>query len=145
MSDPIYSSIKAEGDTMYLETGLGQKPKPRPKAPAKRRPAIPADRLLTSTMIWRLSVPFRKDFEAFRREVAKRIEPHTFKPASDIAKVDDPNREENEKRLKAIHDDLLKRDSPKLKEFDIVTVHARFYVLNGRDKYISNVEILRAE
>jgi len=91
-------------------------------------------------------VPFRRDFGAFRQEVAKAIGRHVIKDASDITKAEDwvLKREKNEQRLKDIHDALLKRDTPKLKESDIVIVRAWFsYIRSIIDPHIwsSGVEI----
>jgi Glu-tRNA(Gln) amidotransferase subunit E-like FAD-binding protein len=133
---------------MYLETGLGQPSKRRRKGPFISQPrVVPEDQLRSANVRWALKVPFRKDFGAFRQEVAKAIGRHVIKSARDITKVEDwiLKREENEQRLKAIHDELLKRDTSKLKESDIVTVTTRFYYLRALQdplNSVSTVEIL---
>lgn len=136
---------------MYLETGLGQPSKRRRKAPFISPPrVVPADQLRSANVRWALKVPFRKDFGAFRQEMAKAIGRHVIKNASDITRVDDwiLKREGNEQRLKAIHDELLKRESPKLKESDIVIVTTRFEYLRALQdplSSVSKVEILNAD
>jgi hypothetical protein len=153
----------------FLGSGLGQIIKPQSKtptisqprlvladqlseaaAPKQRkvvisRPRLVTDQVFSATVIWRLRVPFRRDFGVFRQEVAKAIGRHTIKNASpsDIKKADDwiLKREENQQGLKAIHDDQLKR--PKLKEFDIVELLVRFYFLRGKDKSVSDVDKIR--
>lgn len=133
---------------MYLETGLGQPSKRRQKGPFISQPrVVPEDQLRSANVRWALKVPFRKDFVAFRQEMVKAIGRHVIKNASDITKMDDwiLKREENEQRLKAIHDELLKRDTSKLKESDIVIITARFYYLRDLQNplnSVSTVEIL---
>jgi hypothetical protein len=104
--------IKVENGTMYLETGLGQTFKPRYK-PAR----------VTSVAVrWDLEVPFRKYFGAFRQELSKAIELLvTAEP--DKKAIDQMLRAKNrEIELKQIHNRLLKRKSPKVKESDAVGV-----------------------
>ena len=130
---------------MYLETRLGQPSKRRRKRPFISPPrVVPVDDLFRAEILWRLKVPFRRDLGAFRQEVAKAIGRHVIKDASDIAKVDDwiLKREENEQRLKTIHNDLLKLAK---KESDIVIVRTKYTFLRGVDTVISTVEIVRAE
>ncbi len=133
---------------MYLETGLGQPSKRRRRVPSISQPrVVPEDQQRSANVRWALKVPFRKEFGAFRPEVAKAIGRHVIKNAKDITKVEDwiLKRDENEQHLKAIHDELLKRDTSKLKESDIVTVTTRFYylrALQGPLKSVSTVEIL---
>jgi hypothetical protein len=100
---------------MYIETGLGQ--------PFKQRsPYKP--RLENITVRWSLEIPFRKDFRAFGQEISSAIGwPHSgglVRDETDRKKVDVfiP-----ENVLKQMHNRLLKRKSPKLKEFDVVKVH----------------------
>lgn len=132
---------------MYLETGLGQEFKPRDKkktnrnhrsdvgqkVPTVSQPrAVPADELLTLHMKWGLKVPFRRDFGAFRQETAKAIGRHLSQviQASDITNAEDwiLKRENNEQRLKAIHDNLLKRAK---QEFEILIVRAYFFYIRS--------------
>ena len=130
---------------MYFETNLGQPSRRRKKVPAISPPrVVPADQLFWAEILWRLKVPFRRDVGAFRQEVAKAIGRHVIKDASDITKVEDwiLKREENEQRLKAIHNDLLKLAK---KESDIVIVRTKYSFLRGVDTVVSTVEIVRAE
>jgi hypothetical protein len=120
---------------MYLRIsdGFGQPPKPptqkrRRKGPltpqpkvAAPQPKVPADRLIYVIAGWRLNIPFREDFAAFRQDTANAVARHNAK-----ATIDDLQ----ERKLKAIHDDM-KRQSPKLNEFDIVTVRAAIHFLKG--------------
>ena len=127
---------------MYLETGLGQPSKRQRKGPFISQPrVVPTDRLMSAQTAWRwnLNVPFRKDFGAFRQEVGKRIGLHVIKGRGE--QVDRTNNKHNEQRLKALHDELLKRDSP-VKEGDIVSVSARFAFIQGPERHFSWVEIL---
>jgi hypothetical protein len=133
---------------MYIETGLGQPSKGRRKRPFISQPrVVPEDQLRSANVRWALKVPFRKDFGAFRQEMASAIGRHVIKSARDITKVEDwiLKRAENEQRLKSIYDELLKRDNPKLKESDIVSVSTRFYYVRGLQdplNSVSTVEIL---
>jgi hypothetical protein len=135
---------------MYLETGLGQSAKRRRKGPFISPPRIvPADQLRSANVRWALKVPFRKDYGSFRQEMTKAIGRHVIKNARDITHAEDwiVKREMNEQRLQAIHDELLRRDAPKLKESDIVIVTTRFeYIRALQDplKSVSTVEILHA-
>jgi hypothetical protein len=128
---------------MYLETGLGQPTRRRKRRVISPPRVGPADQLLIAEMKWGLKVPFRKDFGAFRQEMAKAIGRHIIKNASDITKADDwiLKRPENEQRLKAIHNDLLKLAK---KEADSVIVRTRYTFLQGVDTVISTVEIVGA-
>lgn len=102
---------------MYLETGLGQVYKRRSKyAPA---------RLLFVTAHWDLEVPFRKDFGAYRQELSKAIR-QLVTAETDKALIDSLLLEVKRMvgGLKEMHDRLLKRKSPKLKESDPVRVNA---------------------
>lgn len=115
---------------MYLETGLGQVFKPRPRY----RPA----RLFFVTVHWDLEVPFRKNFGAFRQELSKAIR-QIVKAAADQTESDRLLLKDKsmEVRLKEMHVRLLKRKSPKLKESDPVNVYAdiRFNKLDYTDIY----------
>lgn len=100
---------------MYLVTGLGQIFKPRS---SKYKPA----RLGYVTAHWNLDVPFRKDFKAFRQELSKAIGP-LVTAETDKKSIDQMLRAKNrEIELKEMHNRLLKRKSPKLKESDAVGV-----------------------
>jgi hypothetical protein len=68
-----------------------------------------------------LNVPFREEFAAFRQEATNAVARHNAKATIDDQQV---------QNLQAIHDDLG-RQSPKLKEFDIVTVRAAIHFLKG--------------
>jgi hypothetical protein len=125
---------------MYLRTseGFGEpaSKKRRRKGPvapppevAAPRPAIPADRLLYVAAGWRLYVPFREDFTAFRQEVAKAVARHNTKATSDLGQ---------EQKLKAIHDDL-KSKSPKLTESDIIPLRADIWFMRAGDKEFNSV------
>lgn len=120
---------------MYLRIsdGFGQPPKPpttkrRRKGPltpqpqvAAPQPTVAADRLIYVIAGWRLNVPFREEFAAFRQEATNAVARHNAKATIDDQQV---------QNLQAIHDDLG-RQSPKLKEFDIVTVRAAIHFLKG--------------
>lgn len=127
---------------MYLETGLGQHSRRQRKKRFISAPRVgPADQLLIAEMKWGLKVPFRKDFGAFRQEMAKAIGRHVIKNASDITKADDwiLKRPVNEQRLKTIHTDLLKLAK---KEGVSVFVRTRYTFLQGVDTVVSTVEIV---
>jgi len=99
---------------MYLVTGLGQPFKPR----SKYKPA----RLTSVTAHWNLDVPFRKDFQAFRLELSDAIGP-LVRAETDKKAIDGMLRAKSrEIELKEMHNRLLKRRSPKLKESDAVGV-----------------------
>jgi len=108
---------------MYLETGLGQQFKPRPKAPAKPpiqakpRPKAPADRFLEIYVYWDLKVPFRKAFGAFHQKVAEAIGRHIA--ASERKRIRGLLMGE-EKELKMNHDYYSDKS-----ESDFVTVRVR--------------------
>ncbi len=72
---------------------------------------------------WDLELPFRKDFGAFRQELSKAIG-QLVTAATDKTEVAKllKNREVG---LKQMHNRLLKRKSPKLKESDAVSVRAQ--------------------
>ncbi len=120
---------------MYLETGLGQVFKPRPKAPAKPpvqakpRPKAPADRFLAVYVYWDLKVPFRKDFGAFRQKVAEAIGRHVV--ANEKTRINGLlSMPANKTLLKATHDSFSAKS-----ESDFVTVKAtlRFKKNNHTD------------
>ena len=108
---------------MYLETGLGQVWR------IKRRPKkVPAPAKITYvTVTWRLEVPFRKDFGAFRQELSKTIRP-LVTAETDKTSIDSLLLEDKYKfmvaALKEVHGRLLKQKPPKLKDSDPVTVDA---------------------
>jgi len=118
---------------MYLATGLGQVFKQR----SKYKPA----QLTSVTAHWNLDVPFRKDFGAFRQEFSKAIGPlitdETDKKALDQmlrAKV-------REIELKEMHNRLLKRKSPKLKESDAVGVRVEIDYWKASYTDISDIKV----
>lgn len=102
---------------MYLETGLGQVFKPRSRY---KRP-----RLYYVTVHWDLEVPFRKDFGAFRQELSQTIR-QLVTAEADKTEIDRLLLKDKytEGRLKDVHNRLLKRRSPKLKESDPVGINA---------------------
>ena len=120
---------------MYLETGLGQQFKPRPKAPAKPpiqakpRPKAPADRFLLVSVNWDLKVPFRKAFGAFHQKVAEAIGRHVA--ANEKTRIDGLlSRGLPKQLLKATHDHY----STKLASgFVTVRVDLRFRKNNHTD------------
>ena len=141
---------------MYVRTtkGLGQPPRlfpfpgtlgePRRGAAARPRPRAPADLPFFGEMWWFLKVPFRRDFGAFRQEVAKAIDRHTIKNARDITKAEDwiLKRKQNEENLHVVHDNygLFKG----VKESEMVLVRSKFtYVRSLIDPHneTSGVEI----
>jgi hypothetical protein len=72
------------------------------KPPTKQPPKLPADRLVEIYVYWKLQVPFRKDFKAFRQEVIMAIGRHVAK--SEKAKIDGLLRSSfPEKMLKTNH------------------------------------------
>lgn len=113
---------------MYLKTGLGQvfKPRSRYKPP----------QLHLVTVHWGLEVPFRKDFVAFRQELSKAIR-QLVKAETDKTSIDSLllGAKSLMAALKAVHDRLLKRRSPKLKESDPVGIDAdiQFNKINYTD------------
>jgi hypothetical protein len=107
---------------MYLETGLAQAFRPR----SKYKPA----RLVNVTATWDLEVPFRKDFGAFRQELSKAIGQLVTAPTD---KTESARLLLKEVTLKRLHDQLLKRKSPTLKESDAVGVFA--YITFNKDDY----------
>jgi len=130
---------------MYLETGLGQQFKPRPKAPAKPpikakpRPKAPADRFLDVYVYWDLKVPLRKDFEAFRQKVAEAIGRHVA--ANEKTRIDGlllggPN----EKFLKDNHDFYWDRGKSE-SDFVTVRVSLRFRKNNHTDLDWLSIEV----
>jgi hypothetical protein len=102
-----------------------------PKRPSVRpppRPQMPEDRLIRVTAGWRLYVPFREDFAAFRQEVAQAVARHNAKATSNM----------DEQKLKAIHDELRRR-SPKFDEFDIIPLRADIWFIKMGDKESNSV------
>lgn len=100
---------------MYLATGLGQEFKPR-------SPYKPS--LENVTVRWGLEIPFRKDFKAFRQELSKAIGwPHSGGLVRDETDRKALDVFLQEYVVKPMHNRLLKRKSPKLKESDVVKVH----------------------
>jgi hypothetical protein len=108
---------------MYLATGLGQGWR------IKRRPKkVPAPAKITYvTVTWRLEVPFRKDFRAFRQELSKTIR-ELVTAETDKTLIDSFLLEDKYKymvaALKEVHGQLLKQKSPKLKDSDPVKIDA---------------------
>lgn len=100
---------------MYLETGLGQ--------PFKQRSPYKPD-LRNVTAHWTVQIPFRKDFRAFRQELSRAIGwPHSgglLRDETDKKYFDGYLQDD---LLKAMHNRLLKRKSPKLKADDVVKVN----------------------
>ena len=110
----------AESDIMYLETGLGQVFKPRPK--------YRAPQLINVSPHWGVEVPFRKKFTDFRRELSKVIG-QLVMDKNDKTEIDRLLLKDKsmEVKLKDMHDRLLKRKSPALKESDAVPISATIY------------------
>ena len=102
---------------MYLETGLGQRFKPRSRY---RKP-----RLDLVSVYWTFEVPFRKDFGAFRQELSKTIR-ELVTAEADKKEIDRLLLEDKHMvtGLKDVHGRLLKRKSPRLKEYDPVGIGA---------------------
>ena len=100
---------------MYIETGLG--------TPFKQRsPYKP--RLENITVRWSLEIPFGKDFKAFRQELSSAIGwPHSGGLVRDETDRKSLDVFLPEYVLKPMHNRLLKRKSPKLKESDVVKVN----------------------
>jgi hypothetical protein len=121
----------------FVETGLGetfkpreqpktpptrQRPQPPRKVPPKAPPKEPPDRFVGVYTYWDLWVPFRKDIETFRQEVAKAIGRHVA--ANEKTKINTLLVGE-QKNLKSTHDAYV---SEKAREsnFVIVRVNLRF-------------------
>ena len=126
---------------MYLETGLGQQFKPRPKAPAKPpiqakpRPKAPADRFLEIYVYWDLKVPFRKAFGAFHQKVAEAIGRHVA--ANEKTRIDGLLRPE-QKELKMNHDYYSAKSES---DFVTVRVSLRFRKNNHTDLDWLSIEV----
>jgi len=104
---------------MYLTTGLrGVFIKPRYKPP----------RLSSVTVRWGLEVPFRKDFGAFHKELSKAIRQlvtaEIDKKFIDRYLSEDMVYIPTLGMLKAMHGQLLKQQSPKLKDSDPIGITA---------------------
>ena len=150
---------------MYLVTGLGQ-PGTRRTAPptsddeapprrgqrrrGQRRPVrtqtspspFPDQSSVASgdiKIVWSLNVPFRKDFEAFRQEAAKKMGLHYIKEGRG-PHTDNTNINNNDKILKVYHDYALKHDPPMREVIDSVTVKAQYWFTqedeSNRSKWI---------
>ncbi len=101
---------------MYvLEAGFGEVFKPRPKYRKAQLQYVRQQ--------WSLDVPFRKDFDAFRRELSNAIRPLVTTKADQV-EIDRQLLKDKaaEKWLRDLHNRLLKRKSPALKESDAVQI-----------------------
>jgi hypothetical protein len=122
----------------FVETGLAeafkpreqtktpptrQRPQPARKVPPKVPPKGPPDRFLDVYVYWDLWVPFRKDIETFRQEVAKAIGRHVA--ASEKTTVDKLLVGQQQKNLKGIHDTYASEE-PSESKFVIVRANLRF-------------------
>ena len=100
----------------FLETGFGQVFKPRPEYQKAQLQYV--------SQYWSLEVPFRKDFGAFRQELSNAIRPlvtaKTDQTEIDRLLLKDKNEEQV---LKELHNRLLKRKSPTLKQSDAVRIY----------------------
>jgi hypothetical protein len=103
---------------MYLfEPNLGEVFKPRPKYQKAQLQSV--------SQRWRLEIPFRKDFGAFRQELSKAITP-LVTAKTDQTEIDRLLLKDKaeERTLKDLHDQLRKRKSPTLQESDAVSIDA---------------------
>ena len=118
---------------MYLVTGLGQAFKPR--SPYKPR-------LENLTVRWTLEIPFRKDFKAFRKELSSAIGwPHAGGLLHNETDKKNLDVYLPEYVVKPVHNRLLKRKSPKLKESDVVKVHVAITFRNEDYTGLSDITV----
>jgi hypothetical protein len=117
---------------MYIETGLGQ--------PRKKGAKLPQKDIPTSVSVqWKLNVPFRKDFEAFRQEVVKAIGKHVA--AREKTKIDPALNEKYSRQLLTKYHTFYSQSALGLRESDIVVVGVVLVFMNLNHTGLTDVRI----